>query len=59
MKVGLRMFSNVLIEHSSLLASHNTKEEILIKITQLFVREYIPGSEFVPRVITSSRVSVV
>jgi hypothetical protein len=55
-------FKNVfegLIAHSGLLASNNTKDEILIKITQLYVAEYIPGSEFVPTVITSSRVSVV
>jgi len=42
-----------------MLASNNTKDEMLINVTQPYVREYIPGSEFVPTVITSSRVSIV
>jgi len=53
------MFSKFLIAHSGMLASNITKDKILIKITQLYAREYILGSEFVPTVITSSQVSIV
>jgi len=57
--VSLRIFSKLPIAHSGMLVPNNTNAEILIKITQFYVREHIPGSEFVPTVITSSRVAVV
>lgn len=58
-EMGLRFFSKVLIAQSGISFSNNAKDLTLIKITEFYVREHIPGSELAPTVLTSNRVSVV